>query len=68
MSSMNKKKRIRRFIIIGLLAIVFGVLTYYQLLYKSPRVDNGIAKLQLTFNKHKHFVTSIRFSTDDSVW
>lgn len=67
MSLINKKKKTIRFIIIIPLVIIIGVLTFYQLLYKSPRVDNGIAILQMTFDKHKHFVTSVRFSPDDSL-
>lgn len=61
------KKLLRRFIIIIPLLIIIGMLSFYQLFYKSPRIDSGIAKLQMIFNKHKHFVTGIRFSTDDSV-
>lgn len=66
MSLISRKKK-RRFILIAPLVIVIGFLAFYQLLYKSPRVDNGIAKLQMTFDKHKHFVTTVRFSPDDSL-
>ena len=54
----KKKGRRKLFIILPLLIIV-GVLAYYQLLYKSERVDNGIAKLELIFDKHKDIVTSV---------
>ena len=62
----KKKGRRKLFIILPLLIIV-GVLAYYQLLYKSERVDNGIAKLELIFDKHKDIVTSVRFSHGDSL-
>src|SRR6187397_203494 len=60
-----KKKRRKRFIILLPLLIVLSVLAYYQLLYRSERVDNGIAKLELIFDKHKDIVTSVRFSPGD---
>jgi WD40 repeat protein len=62
----KKKGRRKLFIILPLLIIV-GVLAYYQLLYKSERVDNGIAKLVLIFDKHKDIVTTVRFSPGDSL-
>ena len=40
---------------------------YYQLLYKSPRVDKGIATLEKIFDKHKSNVTAIRFGPGDSL-
>ena len=62
----KKKSRIRLFILIPIL-IVFAILFYYQLFYKSPRVDNGIATLQLVFDKHAGIVTSVRFTPSDSL-
>ena len=62
----KKGGRIKLFIILPLLIIV-GVLAYYQLLYKSERVDNGIAKIELIFDKHMDIVTSVRFSPGDSL-
>lgn len=54
-------------ILLILLSIVLCVLAYYQLLYKSPRVDNGIATRQLVFDKHRHIVTGVRFTSGDSL-
>lgn len=61
----NKRKKVL-FIVIPFL-IIIAILSYYQLLYKSPRVDNGIATLQMVFDKHRHIVTSVRFSPGDSL-
>jgi len=63
----RKKRKRARSIILALLAIIFCVLAYYQLLYKSPRVNNGVASLQLIFDKHRHIVTSVRFGPGDSL-
>jgi len=46
--------------------VIIGILAYYQLLYKSPRVDMGIAKLKITFSAHHNIVTSVRFGPGDS--
>ena len=62
----RRRKRKLLIILIPLL-IIAGFLTYYQLLYRSERVDNGIAKLEMIFDKHKHNVTSVRFSPNDSL-
>jgi WD40 repeat protein len=62
-----KRRSKKKLIILIPLLIIFCVLAYYQLLYKSPRVDNGIAGLQLTFDKHKNIVTSVRFGPGDSL-
>lgn len=63
-----RKRRRRKLLVILLpLLIIVGVLAYYQLLYKSERVDNGIAKLELIFDRHKDIVTSVRFSPGDSL-
>src|SRR5688572_390612 len=62
----KKKKKLIYFVLIPFL-IIIGILSYFQLLYKSPRVDNGLVKLHLSFDKHGHIVTSVRFSSDDSL-
>ena len=62
-----KRRRRKSFVILLLLLIIVGVFAYYQLLYRSARVDNGIAKLELIFDKHKDIVTSVRFSPGDSL-
>lgn len=62
------RKRSKRNLIIFIpLLIIVSILSYYQLLYKSPRVDNGIASLQRIFDKHKSIVTSVRFAPSDSL-
>ena len=63
----KRKRRKVLPIILMLLLIVICVLGYYQLMYKSPRVDNGVASRQLVFDKHSHIVTSIRFAPGDSL-
>jgi len=67
MAVVIRKKRKRVFFILIPLLIMISILSYYQLFYKSPRVDNGIAQLQLSFDKHKHIVTSVRFGPGDSL-
>jgi WD40 repeat protein len=62
----TKKSKIRLIIPIAIL-IVFAIPVYYQLFYKSPRVNNGIATLQLVFDKHRDIVTSVRFTSSDSL-
>ncbi len=62
-----KKKRRKRFVILLPLLIIVSVLAYYQLLYKSERVDNGIARIDMIFDKHKDIVTSVRFGPGDSL-
>jgi WD40 repeat protein len=64
---MRKKRKRKLLIILILLLIVIGILAYYQLLYRSERVDNGVAKLEMIFDKHKDIVTSVRFSPGDSL-
>ncbi len=63
----NKKRSVLKRIILILLLIIIGILSYYQLFYKSPRVDNGVASLETIFDKHKHNVTSVRFMPGDSL-
>ena len=63
----RRKKKRARSIILALLLIIFCVLAYYQFLYKSPRVDKGVASLQLVFDKHRDIVTSVRFGPGDSL-
>ena len=69
MAVVVRKKGRRRlfFILLALLIVIVGVLAYYQLLYKSTRVDNGIAKLEMVFDKHRNIVTSVRFAPGDSL-
>ena len=62
-----KKRSGRKLIILIPLLLTFGILAYYQLLYKSPRVDNGVAALAIIFDKHRHNVTAVRFLPGDSL-
>ena len=66
MKSISKNKKRFLFILIPLV-IIIAVLAYYQLLYKSKRVDSGIARLERIFTEHKHIVTAVRFSPGDSL-
>jgi len=63
------KRRTKRivFILYVPLIIISAVLTYFQLFYKSPEVDFGVAKLERTFINHKNIVTAVRFTPDDSL-
>ena len=65
--AVRKKGRKRLFFILLPLLIVVGILAYYQLLYRSKRIDNGIANLEMVFDKHRNIVTSVRFSPGDSL-
>jgi WD40 repeat protein len=58
-----KRKILRAFLL--LVAVVIFVLSYYQLFYKSKRVNSHIAVFQNSY-AHNHIVTSVRFSSDDS--
>ena len=66
MAVVIKKKNVKKILILVPL-IILGVLAYHQFLYKSPRVDKGIAQLETSFNKHRHEVTSVRFLPGDSL-
>ncbi|HVG42282.1 MAG TPA: WD40 repeat domain-containing protein [Chitinophagaceae bacterium] len=46
--------------------ILLGLISYYQVFYKSKRVDNGIAKFDKVFTQHQQIVTSVRFTPNDS--
>jgi len=63
----RKKWKRKLFILLVPFLIIIGILTYYQLFYKSERVDNGIAALERVFDKHKNIVTAVRFSPGDSL-
>ncbi len=67
MAVVTRKKRKRILFIVIPFLIIIVILCYYQLLYKSPRVDNGIARLQMIFDKHRHIVTAVRFMPGDSL-
>ena len=67
MPVVTRKRSKRKWIFFILILLLVGVLLYYQLLYKSPRVDIGVASLELVFDKHKNIVTSVRFSPGDSL-
>ena len=62
----KKRKRKVSLIILTVLLIIIAVPGYYQLLYKSPRVDNGFASLDKILI-HRDRVNSIRFSPGDSL-
>ena len=49
------------------LIIVIGILAYYQLFYKSPRIEDGPARLAKIFTNHRHIVTAVRFTPNDSL-
>jgi WD40 repeat protein len=67
MISKNKKRRLKNFkYIIPPILVIIGILMYYQIFYKSERVDTGIAHLQNIFSEHRNIVTSVRFSPGDS--
>jgi WD40 repeat protein len=67
MKSKNKKAIGKKFKYVMLpLLIIIGILAYYQIFYKSERVDSGIAHLEKTFSGHRDIVTSVRFSPGDS--
>lgn len=55
-----------RFALIGVCTVA-GILTYFQLLYKSPRVNSGIARFEAVFKAHKDIVTAVRFVPGDSL-
>src|SRR6185436_8821927 len=66
-TSFRKKRNKAILFILIPLFIILIIVTYYQLLYRSPRVDNGIAKLETTFKGHGHIVTAVRFTPGDSL-
>jgi WD40 repeat protein len=63
---MTKRKKILTYTFLPL-GIIIIILAYYQLFYKSPRVDNGVAVQSLVFTGHTGIVTSVRFLPGDSL-
>jgi len=63
----HRRRRKAFIFILTPLAIIFTVVMYYQLFYKSPEVDNGVAKLERIFINNKNIVTAVRFTPDDSL-
>jgi WD40 repeat protein len=61
------KRSKRKLIILIPLLIIVLVLSYYQLLYKSPGIENGVASRRLIFDKHRNIVTAVRFSPANSL-
>jgi WD40 repeat protein len=49
------------------LFIILTIILFYQLLYKSPRVDKGVVKLAIIFKEHTSIVTAVRFTHNDSL-
>ena len=65
----KQKVRIKNWkwwLIVAPIIIIILILSYYQFVYKSERVDTGIAKLEYHFKKHGSVVTSVRFMPNDS--
>ena len=62
----TKWRRIFVWITIPLI-IIICILGYYQLFYKSPRIEYGPARLTKVFMEHKHIVTAVRFTPNDSL-
>ena len=67
MVAVKRKKRSAKLFIAIPILIIICFFSYYQLFYKSPRVDNGLARLHMSFDKHNHIVTSVQFSPGDSL-
>jgi WD40 repeat protein len=63
---MTKRKKILTYLFIPM-GIIIAILAYYQLFYKSPRVDTGVAVKSLVFTGHHDIVTSVRFLPGDSL-
>ncbi len=61
MKATHKKRSKKWLFILAPFAVIILVLAYYQLLWKSPRVDNGIVRLATTFKGHRHEVHGIKF-------
>jgi WD40 repeat protein len=51
----------------ALLLLIIGFLTYYQLWYKSERVNSNIFKLQTVIPAHDSYIFSIKFSPDSNL-
>jgi WD40 repeat protein len=60
MSTHDKKGR-KWMYIIAPVVVIFLLLAYYQLLYKSPEVNSDIATLKTTFTGHRSDVQGIKF-------
>src|SRR5688572_10934858 len=61
----NKRRRLVTFLAI-LFSFITVVLAYFQLFYKSKRVDAGYVKLERIIKDHGHIVTAVRFTSNDS--
>src|SRR5688500_8303798 len=49
------------------LFLLFIILAYFQLFYRPPIVESGMATLVRTFTDHQSIVTAVRFSANDSL-
>jgi len=68
MKSIFKNKRTKKVLVLLVpILVIVGILTNYQLLYKSPRVNKGVADLERIFKGHTNIVTAVRFSPNDSL-
>lgn len=63
----GKKRKIKLWLFLSPVILIILFLSYYQFLYKSPRVNSGIAQLQYHFKQHGSVVTSVRFMPGDSL-
>jgi WD40 repeat protein len=57
----------KRILVIVPLLVIMSILAYYQLFYRSERVNSGVGTLALTFTKHQSIVTAVRFTPNDSL-
>src|SRR6186997_2674312 len=56
----SRRKTIRSTILASLLFLLC-ILSYYQLCYSPPKVDQGIARLKRVFNYHTADVWTVKF-------
>jgi WD40 repeat protein len=61
----QKRNNWTRFILLSFALIVI-ILSYYQLFYKSPRIEGTIVVPQMVFDAHTAQVRGVRFSPDGS--
>lgn len=67
---MNRRSGNRKFkwlYILIPMALAGLVLSYYQFLYHSPKVDKGLLMPGLSFRGHRDIVTAVRFLPGDSL-
>jgi WD40 repeat protein len=67
MKTASRSRKKARLVLLFVAVLIVGILLYFQLLYKSERVDEGIVNLERMIAHHHDVVTAVRFNSNDSL-